>query len=181
MKFRTDFVTNSSSSSFIAVKAITLDGKQYCAELESGNVDIDVNAHSGRFEFPAKDFENLEAVSDLFSSIYKWFYDSLLDPACAQDEPEEALRIYGSGDFKSILSLRKENLRFVAVFSREEFCDEPFGASLISYDYTQNAFFEEHREKYNDEEDCYGSELGDRFRDSTSFDSICIASESGEE
>lgn len=183
MKIRTDFVTNSSSSSFIAIKAITKGGNQYIAKLDSGNIDIDVNVHNGKFMVDKEYFEGIKSVSELFKKVYDWFYESLADAACAIDEVEDALRIYGSGDFTEIRSLQKDDVRFAGIFSREEYWDEPWGASLIGYDFESKSLVEEHREESplcysedrdsddDDSDDCYGENLFDQFR-SESFSSV---------
>lgn len=165
MKIRTDFVTNSSSSSFISIKVITKEGQKYIAELDSGDTDIDAEVHDGTFRVAANEFESIDIVSDLFDKVYNWFYDSLNDPACGIDEKDEVFGIYGSGDTTEIRSLRKEDIHYVAVFSREEFCDEPWGASWVGYDYVTKAFDEEHRDEdvYSDQKDCYGESLYERF------------------
>lgn len=105
--------------------------------------------------------------------MYDWFYESPEAPACAIDEVEDALRIYGSGDFTEIRSLQKDDVRFAGIFSREEYWDEPWGASLIGYDFDSKSLFEEHREEspfcYSDDcyfdnfalDDCYGENLYD--------------------
>lgn len=153
------------SSSFIAIKVITKEGQKYIAELDSGDTDIDAEVHDGTFRVAANDFESIDKVSVFLDKVYNWFYDSLNDPACGIDEKDEAFGIYGSGDTTEIKSLRKEDVHFVAVYSREEFYDEPWGASWVGYDYVTKAFDEEHRDEevYSDQEDCYGEILYERF------------------
>ncbi len=162
MKIRTDFVTNSSSSSFIAIKVITNNGSQYIAELKSGQVEIDAKVHDGTFRLTRDEFEVVDKVSDLFDKVLSWFFESLEDPACALDE---ALNIYGSGNITEIRLLRKRDIRYIGIFSREEYWDEPFGASFIAYDYSTKTFDEEHRDElpYSDNEDSYGDNLYERF------------------
>ena len=165
MKIRTGFVTNSSSSSFIAIKVITKDGQQYAAELDSGNVEIDAEIHDGRLDFEIDDFDSIGKVSDLFDKAYKWFYESLVDPECGFDDMDDAFMIYGSGDISEIRALGKDDVRYAEIFSREELDDEPWGASLIGYDYLAKTFNEEHREGIlaGNEEDTYGEKLYKRF------------------
>ena len=153
------------SSSFIAIKAITKKGTQFVAELNGEETGIDVEVHDGTFRISAKDLESIKTGADILKKMYGWFYESLEDPAFAFEEEDEAYDTYGAGNIAEIKALRKDDLRFVGFFSRIEYWDEPFGASLIGYDYTTQALTEEHREEipYSDQEDCYGEQLYDRF------------------
>ena len=153
------------SSSFIAMKVITNNGISYTAELDSGQVGIDVEVHDGTFRLTADEFEAVDRMADLFGKVYSWFFESLEGPYCAFDEIDEFLNVYGSGNITEIRSLRKKDIRYVGIFSREEYWDEPFGASYTAYDYSTKAFDEEHRDElpYSDNEDSYGDSLYERF------------------
>ncbi len=171
MKFRTDFVTNSSSSSFIAVKVVTSKGEVMEAAFESGAVDIDPEAHDGCFLMTADDFESIRSGSELFDRVFGWFFESLEDPDCGKEEVSQALENYGSGDFPKIRKLDKKDIQHVAIYSREEYWDEPWGASLIEYDYPTKTRMETVRDKMAfDEEDRYGEELYDWFREGSNND-----------
>lgn len=161
------------SRSFIAIKTVTYSGKQYIAELDSGDTAIDVEVHNGTFMLNKRDFESIKTISEFFKKVYDWFYESMEDPACTIDEVDEALNIYGSGNFTEIRSSQKEDVHFIAVFSRIEYWDEPYGASLIVYDFESKSLVEEHRDEfpYSDMEDCYGDDLYEQFL-SESFNSV---------
>ena len=154
------------SASYIAIKVITNDGKEFTAELSSGDTIIDVEVHDGTFSASGEDFESIIRCSDLFKKAYEWFYASLEDPACAHDETDEVIRIYGSGSIAEIMVIGKNDVSYASFFSREEYWDEPFGASLVSYDYRSKVLFEEHRDEipYSDMDDCYGDELYEQFK-----------------
>nr|MBQ4456422.1 hypothetical protein [Clostridia bacterium] len=165
------------SSISIAIKTITKSGKQYIAELNSGETEIDLEDRDGTFRIQPEEIEGFEELSGLFNKVYDWFFERLGDAECGHDELDDALSIYGSGNAGQIIALKKEEVSFVSVFSRAEFWDEPFGASLIAYDYMNKAFFEEHRDEipYSDMEDCYGENLYEQFL-SKEFTSICANS-----
>ena len=163
MKIRTDFVTNSSSSSFIAIKVITKDRKKYITVFNNENTGIDTETHDGTFEITPNSFESIEKASDLIDKVYSWFYESLEDPECSYDETDEAFNIYGTGDRAEIRKLKKEDMRYVGIFSREEFWDEPYGASFVSYDYSSKNYCEEHLEALPDIGQDSIEELYERF------------------
>ena len=152
------------SSSFIAIKVITNNGSQYIAKLESGEADIDAETHDGTFRLTRDEFEAVDGVSELFDKVFSWFIESL---GLGVDEVDmnEVLNIHGSGSITEIRLLRKSDIRYIGIFSREEYWDEPFGASFIAYDYLTKAFDEEHRDEfpYSDYEDSYGDNLYERF------------------
>ena len=150
------------SSSYIAIKVITNENKNYIAELDSGEVAIDVDVHDGIFEINEETFEKIANGSELFKKAYDWFFESLEDPECAHDEMEEAIRIYGSGNIAEIRSLKKKEISYTGIFSREEYWDEPNGASFVAYDYSTKTLDEEHHGDM-DEEDGFGDNLYQRF------------------
>ena len=141
------------------------------AELNSGQVGIDVEVHDGTFRLTPDEFESFDRTADLFNRVFSWFFESLEDPACTLDEIDEALNIYGAGNITEIQLLRKKDLRYIGIVSREEYYDEPFGASFIAYDYSTKTLYEEHRDElpYSDNEDSYGDSLYERFLSKSSI------------
>lgn len=187
MKFRTDFVTNSSSSSFIAIKVITGDGT-FCKELENPASGV-IPGNGGYFDITRAELDGATDLRQILEKMCRWFYDTIEDPQCwdeaepswANDEDYDGepqlnwedckhiLKSYSYENDEEILSVKLDDVKSICIFSRMEFWDDPYGARLIEYDRTTKQM-KVTDQTYLDadedsERDSYGMWLYDRFEE----------------
>ena len=79
MKIRTDFVTNSSSSSFITIRLELKSGEILEASLEAGE-PIDAKVHNGCLHIDQETFEAAETFEPIIKLLADWVYQSMEDP-----------------------------------------------------------------------------------------------------
>ena len=192
MKIRTDFVTNSSSSSFIAIKVKTAY-KTIKTEIDSGDMQI-TPGKTGCFDISEEDLKDAVDIDKIICKMCGWFYDMMDDPQCwypvepswseegykgpesiTLEDCRQILRCYGDGDNNDLLSVKMEDVKKISFFSRVIFWDVPYGARLIEYDYDTGRMTitkpsipdNSHDDDDHDEEiDSYGDELYDQFLNS---------------
>ena len=140
MKIRTDFVTNSSSSSFISVVVTTLSGRRLEAQFESGDNNI---LPEEPFKLTKKQFQNIESGEDIIERMEKWFSSTFADDSL----PEEY--DYSEGMVDEIKEIEREDLK------------EIFISSLISgdeFEYGMDLQYNYETEKYKKEKTGYYEE-----------------------
>ena len=190
MKIRTDFVTNSSSSSFIAVK-IQTNNQIYLEKIEGGGMGIRPTDEQGYFHITEAELKELSDTKQLLQTLCKWIFvreadhdpdifhpfnededeDEDEDIEFWEDDGEElkwdvcekVIKYFSvfKGDYqykKLPATMDMNKVKRIAIFSRMEYWDEPYGASLIEYDYKTGKFKEQHRNPWkrdplNDDDD----------------------------
>lgn len=145
MKIRTDFVTNSSSVSYITVHVETKSGDHMQASFE-GRDDINPRVHSGCIYFEQEEYEQGDTFESIVKQLAVWVYETLKYPECSNDDIDEIIQIYGYGDVDSIMKTKISDAKIIRIHSSLEYWDESFGTSEIEYDYLQKKLTEEHDE-----------------------------------
>ena len=151
----------------IRFKVITKQGACFSGSLDSGNYEINAEAHEGDFTLSAETFENIKEFTDILEEIIKWFQSALSDFDFTPETSENCICTYGNNELKrnckQLKSLKKDNIGKILVYSKEVYWDEPWGASFVQYDYDSHQLKEEFRESDPAVNDCYGDLLLQKF------------------
>lgn len=133
MKIRTDFVTNSSSSSFISV-IVETDNDSYEASYESGDNNIIVPDY---LDISEKQFNSIQSGNDLLKIAKNWFDSTFADSHLPKNND------FSSGDVEVISNLPKDEINKVSISSNANDSECDHGVD-ISFDYKTGEYTKEY-------------------------------------
>ncbi len=143
MKIRTDFVTNSSSSSYVTVRITTKSGREYEAGYYSGDQGFDVIGSA--LELSDTYFEKIESGEEILNTALEWF-NKTFKHAKEFD--------FSDGKIAEIKALKKDDMYKVYLRSEINCDDYVISGRTVKYTYTEKLTKEDGEFYFDD----FGSE-----------------------
>ena len=154
MKIRTDFVTNSSSSSYVCITLYLKTGESLETYWESGNIDME---HVDHIELTEKDYLSFNTGKDVINSCKQFIEDSVKK---WKQEFGDVNTPPFEGNIKEIEKINniKENVNKISIESSLDIY-EPVYEAIDSYNYLTKKHISSVKYDYEIyEEDCEDSE-----------------------